>query len=118
VLRAFELHLLAVTGYAPALERCRECGRTADAPTLYLAAERGGFLCRGCVRPYERVRPVASATVREIARLAAGPLDAAAAGVSAATLAEAAVVAELLIGNVASGPLRARAFTEAVRRRI
>jgi DNA repair protein RecO (recombination protein O) len=118
VLRAFELHLLAATGYAPALERCRECGRAADAPTLFLAIERGGFVCRGCVRPHERVRPVAGGTVREIARLAGGPLDAAAAGASAETLAEAAVVAELLIGNVASGPLRARAFSAAVRRGI
>jgi DNA repair protein RecO (recombination protein O) len=118
VLRAFELHLLAVTGYAPALDHCRECGRTPEAPTLYLAAERGGFLCRACVRPYERVRPVAATTVREIARLAAGPLAAAAASASATTLAEAAVVAELLIGNVSSGPLRTRAFTDAVRRRI
>ena len=118
VLRAFELHLLAATGYAPMLDRCRECGGAPAAATLYLAAERGGFLCRACVRPYERVRPVASTTVREIARLAAGPLAAAVAGASATTLAEAAVVAELLIGTVSSGPLRTRAFTDAVRRRI
>jgi DNA repair protein RecO len=118
VLRAFELHLLAVTGYAPVLDRCRQCGRPAEVPTLFLAAERGGFLCRGCVRPGERVRPVAATTVRELMRLAGGPLATAATGVSPATLTEAAVVAELLIGSVSAGPLRTRAFTEALRRRI
>src|SRR5262249_10936182 len=29
VLRAFELHLLAATGYAPSLDRCRACGAAA-----------------------------------------------------------------------------------------
>jgi DNA repair protein RecO (recombination protein O) len=109
VLRAFELHLLAASGYAPALDRCRSCGSVAAAAPLYLVVERGGLVCRGCVRPGEPVRPVAAATARELGRLAAGPL-AAAGDADSPALAEAAHVAEQLLGAVTSGPLRARAF--------
>jgi DNA repair protein RecO (recombination protein O) len=65
VLRAFELHLLGATGYAPALDRCRTCGASAEpGARIYLALERGGLVCRGCVRPGEPVRPIAAATAR------------------------------------------------------
>src|SRR5204862_360103 len=47
VLRAFELHLLAASGYAPALDRCRACGRAAEREDpRYLTLERGGLVCR------------------------------------------------------------------------
>ncbi|HYR96601.1 MAG TPA: DNA repair protein RecO [Candidatus Binatus sp.] len=109
VLRAFELHLLAATGYAPVLDHCRACGAAGgEADLLYLTVERGGFVCRTCVRPGETVRPTAAATVRELARLAASPLADAAAGTDRKVLAEAASVAEQLIGAVASGPIHAR----------
>ncbi len=111
LLRAFELHLLAASGYAPALDRCRGCARPAEGEgTFYLAVERGGFVCRACVRPGERLRPIAGETVRALSALAAAPLAAATTGTPASTLVEAASVAELLLGSVASGPLRARAF--------
>src|SRR5262249_61556960 len=77
LLRAFELHLLAATGYAPVLDRCRGCGRELPTPSAYLVVTRGGFVCRACVPPDEPVRPVATTTVRELARLAGGPLSAA-----------------------------------------
>ena len=111
LLRAFELHLLTVTGYAPAFDRCRACGRTPEGERpLYLVLERGGFVCRTCVRPNEPVRPVAAATARELARLAAGPLAAASTGADAAVLREAATVAESMIGAVVAGPVHAREF--------
>ena len=111
VLRAFELHLLAAIGYAPALARCRGCGRDLDGPAAYLVVVRGGFVCRACVPAGEPVHPVGTATVHALARLAAGPLAAAADRcVPASILVEAARVAEQLIGAVASGPLRTRAF--------
>ena len=105
VLRAFELHLLAASGYAPALERCRAC---AGSDPRYLTLERGGLVCRGCVRPGEPVRPVAAATARELARLARSPVAEAPAGTDAAILREAAAVAEQLVGAVTSGPLHSR----------
>jgi DNA repair protein RecO (recombination protein O) len=109
LLRAFELHLLAASGYAPRLDRCRTCGAGGDGP-WYLVAERGGFLCRRCVVPNEPVRPVAATTVRELARLAAGSLASAAGAATASTLAEAAGVAEQLLAVASAGPLRTRAF--------
>ncbi len=108
LLRAFELHLLAATGYAPALDRCRGCGGVAENERpFYLALERGGLVCRGCVRANEPVRPVTAATARALAHLAARPL-ADAANTDPASLREAAAVAESLIGSVATGPVHAR----------
>jgi DNA repair protein RecO (recombination protein O) len=110
LLRAFELHLLAASGYAPALEHCRGCGRpAADAAALYLALERGGLVCRSCVRPGEPLRPVAPATARTLARLASSPL-AHAADAEPATLTAAAAVTEQLLSAVTAGPLHARGF--------
>ena len=106
VLRAFELHLLAASGYAPALDRCRACGRAADGEDpRYLALERGGLVCRRCVRAGEPVRPVAAATARELGRLARSPLAEAAARTDAAILREAAAVTEQLVAAVTSGPV-------------
>jgi DNA repair protein RecO (recombination protein O) len=113
VLRGFELHLLAATGYAPALDRCRACGAAADGAPVYLALERGGLVCRRCIRPGEPVRPIAAATARELARLAACPLADAAGDADCAVLREAAGVAEQLVGAVAAGPLHARRFLAA-----
>jgi len=106
VLRAFELHLLAASGYAPALDRCRACGRAAEREDpRYLTLERGGLVCRRCVRVDEPVRPVAAATARELARLARSPLAEAAAGTDAAILREAAAVTAQLVAAVTSGPV-------------
>ena len=110
VLRAFELHLLAASGYAPALDRCRSCGRAPDGTTLYLAVERGGLVCRACVAPGQPVRPVAAATAHELARLAASPLAHAVADTEPYLLREAAAIAEQLLAGVTSGPLRTRGF--------
>jgi DNA repair protein RecO (recombination protein O) len=48
VLRAFELHLLRVTGYEPALDRCRRCGSAAGSDGMYAQPARGGILCARC----------------------------------------------------------------------
>lgn len=110
VLRAYELHLLAASGYAPALAHCRGCGRAAGSvETLFLAVERGGLVCRACVRPGEALRPVAASTARALARLAEEPLAAAAADPPAAG-ADAAAVVEQLLAGVTTGPLRTRDF--------
>ncbi len=116
LLCAFELHLLAVSGYAPALEHCRGCGVPAsETDTVFLAMARGELVCRRCVRPLETVRPVGAAAAAELARLAAGPLAAATARAAPAVLAQAQVVAEQLVGAVVTGPLRSRAFLKQTR---
>ena len=49
VLRAFELHLLRLTGYEPELDRCRRCSTAAGTgTTMYVHPARGGVLCASC----------------------------------------------------------------------
>ena len=109
VLRAFELHLLAASGYEAALDRCRGCGASlAEHDTAFLVVERGGLACRRCIPTGEVVRPFASETVRVLMALATRPLaEAAHAGVIPS---EARTVAEYLLATVTSGPVRSRAF--------
>jgi len=112
---AFELHLLAASGYAPALRRCRGCGTVAaDGDTVFLAMARGELVCRRCVRPGEAVRPVSAGAAMELARLAESPLAAAGGGGPAALL-QAQAVAEQLVGAVVTGPLKSRAFLKRTR---
>jgi DNA repair protein RecO (recombination protein O) len=114
VLRAFELHLLAATGYEPALDRCRGCGTDLGrGDTAFLVVERGGLACRRCVPPGELVRPFASSTVRVLAALATRPLAEAASVGPIPT--EARAVAEHVLATVTSGPLRSRAFLARMR---
>ena len=111
VLRAFELQLLAASGYAPVLDRCRGCGTAiGDGSALYLALERGGIVCRSCVRPNEPVRPVSNDTARALARLAVEPLARAGTGDETRHLVEAASIAEHLLRGATTGPLRSRTF--------
>lgn len=112
---AFELHLLAASGYGPALDHCRGCGTVAGGDTLFLALARGEVVCRRCVRPQESVRPVGVATATALAALAAGPLAAAGAGPPPGVLAHAQTVVEQLVGAVVHGPLRSRAFLRRTR---
>lgn len=109
LLRAFELHLLAASGWAPALDRCRGCGADlGGGDTAFLVVERGGLTCRRCVPVGEVVRPVAPATARLLARLATRPLDGATEAVPIPS--EARMIAEHLLAAVATGPVRSRAF--------
>jgi hypothetical protein len=75
---------------------------------FYLAIDRGGLVCRACVRPNERVRPVSAATTAVLARLAANPL--AEAGEDRASLVEAAAVTATLFEAITPGRLHARGF--------
>jgi DNA repair protein RecO len=111
LLRSFELHLLGVSGYGPALDRCHGCGTpTGDGRPVYLARERGGVVCRPCVHPGEPVQPIDPGTVRELVRLAAEPLARATPGDGAILTGETARVLEHLIARVVAGPIRSRAF--------
>ena len=108
LLRAVVMHLLALSGWGPGLDRCRDC-ETAVAPTgtMFLGPDRAGLLCRACVPAEQPVRPVSAAAVHELARLASAPL---ASAVATPALAEAALVAEQLVDAIATGPVRSRAF--------
>lgn len=108
VLRAFELHMLAATGYAPALDRCRACG-TPAVDGLFLDAERGGLVCRLCVSVGRVVKPIGPETMRVLARLADAPLAVAATEPDSIPV-DVAAVTEHLIAAVVQGPLRTREF--------
>ncbi|HWP66911.1 MAG TPA: DNA repair protein RecO [Candidatus Limnocylindria bacterium] len=109
VLGAFELRLLAVSGYEPSFGACRSCGRpVGGTPSVYLVAERGGFLCRPCVAPGEIVRPVSADTARRLATLAAASFEQARSGEPPTP--EMRAVIEALLLPVLNGPLRSRAF--------
>ncbi len=106
LLRALEIHLLCVSGWAPVFDRCRACGAPADT-ALFLSVERGGLLCRRCVPVDVAVRPVGAETAAILTRLAVEPLAQARAGRG---LEDAARVTEELLAAVTSGPVRSRAF--------
>jgi len=111
LLRAFEMHLLTASGYAPVLDRCRSCARPiGDDPAVFIALEREGLLCRSCVRSGERVRPVATTAADALARLAASPLASAATVVDASAAADAATITEQLVAAVTGGSGHARRF--------
>lgn len=113
LLRAFEMRILALSGWQPMLDRCRACHMPREAAsTMYLAADRAGLLCRRCVPPGTPVRPVGAAVLGDLGRLASAPLAAAAEAAAGARLAEAAAVVEQLLDAVTTGPLRSRAFLD------
>jgi DNA repair protein RecO (recombination protein O) len=126
LLRAFEMHLLAASGWAPAIDRCRDCNLPAqDGGMLYLDAHHAGLLCRRCVPEDHPVRPVRGDVALALARLADGPLAGASrraqelsAGRPGAPewAAEIHTVAEYLVGSVTHGPLRSRAFLDTLAR--
>ncbi len=75
LLRAFELHLLRLTGYEPGLDRCHRCGIVTDsAEALYAHAGRGGIVCGGC-RGEGRAYVVSQATLQRLRALARAALD-------------------------------------------
>lgn len=74
LLRAFELQLLRLTGYEPALDRCRRCSRAAaELASLYVHPGRGGVLCPGC-RGEGRAYVTSPATLARLGALASTPI--------------------------------------------
>jgi len=109
LLHIYELHLLAASGWAPELTRCPGCGRDLNGvPTVYLVADRGGFLCRPCVPAGEIVRPITGRTARTLGRLATTPLAADVADTP--VTGETRTVLDVLLAAAASGPVRSRAL--------
>ncbi|MEO7437147.1 MAG: DNA repair protein RecO [Candidatus Binatia bacterium] len=80
VLRAFELHLLRLTGYEPELDRCRRCATAVTSgTTMYVHPARGGVLCircRGEGRAYQASQPVLERLIAfQRARFASGNIE-------------------------------------------
>lgn len=80
VLRAFELHLLRLTGYEPELDRCRRCATAVTSGmTMYVHPSRGGVLCircRGEGRAYQASQPVLERLIAfQRTRFASGDIE-------------------------------------------
>ena len=75
LLRTFELHLLRLTGYEPALERCRRCATPlASSERTYVQPAQGGVLCARC-RGEGRAYVVSWATLEQLIALQRARLD-------------------------------------------
>ncbi len=108
LLRGFELHLLRLTGYEPALDRCRRCGSGLAANAgMYAQPARGGLLCGHC-RGEGRSYVISRATLERLTMLQQVSFDTA--DVSAFTLqpgiaAEARVLLRSFFGATVTLPL-------------
>ena len=111
-LRVFELGLLELLGFAPALGACAVCGRTdlstGDAIDVRWVPDQGGVVCRGCAARGRPMRPVVRLALQALARTA---LDDAATVTLAPDVARGCrdAVHELVAGHL-SAPLRSLEF--------
>jgi DNA repair protein RecO (recombination protein O) len=69
--RAFELRLLGVLGYAPELFRCVECGEPLRPVENRISASAGGTVCSGCSVTHPGARPVSVNAIKAM-RLMSG----------------------------------------------
>lgn len=68
--KAFQLHTVSLLGYAPQLQICAHCGRSADRPAGFGVAE-GGILCGTCDHRGETL-PVSPEALRLLRRIVSG----------------------------------------------
>lgn len=71
-LAAFELKLLRLAGYQPALDRCKRCSitrRDDGAVPWYFSGMEGGILCGVCAPTRKESLPVRAATLAALIRL-------------------------------------------------
>jgi len=112
-LRIFELGLLELLGFAPALEACAVCGRrdlsTGDLIDVRFVPDLGGVVCRGCA---SRGRPMRASVRLTLAGLARAELDGEVTGAAVAPDVERGcreALHELIAGHL-SAPLRSLEF--------
>jgi DNA repair protein RecO (recombination protein O) len=71
-LRIFELALLALLGFAPALDECAACGRSdlsvGEAIDVRFIPDRGGVVCRTCAGRGRPMRPVVRVALSNLSR--------------------------------------------------
>lgn len=111
-LRVFELGLLDLLGFAPALASCATCGRTdlstGDAIDVRWVPDQGGVVCRGCAARGRPMRPVVRLALLDLARTALADADGTALGPDVARGCRDALH-ELVAGHL-SAPLRSLEF--------
>jgi DNA repair protein RecO (recombination protein O) len=76
LLRAFELQLLVLSGYAPRLDRCLRCQCVlADGGAAVLDPQHGTFSCRDCRDPSQAAIEIAPQVLQNLAVLGETALD-------------------------------------------
>ena len=114
IVRAFELHLLAASGYRPNLGRCQACGCEASALSLALVVPaRGGVFCSRCRPATEAAYPLTGRALAALLDLQRNPIGAAGAMEEDAAAAE--VALDGLIAHIVVRPLKSRAVLSALR---
>lgn len=114
VLRAFEVKVLALTGYGPELDACVACRRTlGEGAGASLSPQRGGLICAACGQGLPAamaLSPPAIAFLRGAARLDIG--TAARAQLPAGTAAELSRALRQYLPHVLGRALRSAGFLE------
>ena len=66
VVRYFELHLLAITGYEMRLDACAVCGGKLEAEDTLLSGQAGGLVCPNCRGPGTTGRMVSVRAIKAL----------------------------------------------------
>ena len=65
--RFFEMRLLKLAGFEPAIDRCIVCKTLVTNGTLYyFHASEGGIKCSACAKPQRYEQPISAGTVRTL----------------------------------------------------
>jgi len=65
--RFFEMHLLKLAGFEPALDRCIVCKTPiTNGNSYYFHAHEGGIKCSACAKPQRFEQPISAGTVRTL----------------------------------------------------
>jgi DNA repair protein RecO (recombination protein O) len=117
LLRGFELHLLRVTGYEPALDRCRRCGVGLSPDRgMYAQPAHGGLLCGRC-RGDGRSYVISRATLerlRALQQTSFDAVDASGFALEPGVAAEARALLRSFFAAALSGPLVSERLLEEV----
>lgn len=116
-LRAYELDLLALSGYRPQLHRCVGCETVIQPGANSFSAADGGILCPTCVERYPQAEPISVEALRLLRNLQTRPeAIIGRVRVSAQTMDQAERVLIGYIQYLLDVRLRAVGFVEVIRR--
>lgn len=73
--RAYELHLLGISGYQPQLFQCVSCDEPIQEQDQFFSAELGGLLCPNCRQADRTAKPISAIAVKVLRYLQTRPWD-------------------------------------------
>ena len=67
MIRFFEMRLLRISGFEPALDACVRCKTpVTNGSSYYFRPQEGGITCSNCVRPERYEQPISAGTIRTL----------------------------------------------------